>query len=381
MPRNNQNNKILLVIRYFYPFIGGTEKQALALASALTKKGKSIEIITSRFSRRWPAKEVIEGVEVIRLSSPRIKFFGALLFLVSLCGYLYKNRGRYEIIHTFQIGYTSAIATLMGKILGKTVVIKLASSGYGGDVNRHKRTPWGRLFLCLCRLSACFIVLNRQMEAELIEAKFVPGEIVHIPNGVDLTVFDKADTLKLPKKKMGTNKEKIILYTGRLSTEKGVDFLIKAYARLNPAISTRLYILGEGPEHTKLQGLIERYHVAERVKMIPEVNEVAAYLSNSDIFVMPSRFEGLSNSLLEAMACGLPVIATNVRGNAELIEDGVDGLLVENDNVDSLVEALSLLLSVPGKGREFGQRGRKKVENIYDMGKIAERYIQLYRNL
>ena len=131
---------VLFTIRYFFPFIGGTEKQALSLAAQLVKKGVAVTIVTSRFENRWPRQELMDGVKVVRLFSPRIKVVGALFFLACLTSYLIKYRNHYSLIHTFQIGYTSSLSILMGIFLKKPSLLKLASSGIGGDIQRARRT-------------------------------------------------------------------------------------------------------------------------------------------------------------------------------------------------------------------------------------------------
>jgi glycosyltransferase involved in cell wall biosynthesis len=139
--------------------------------------------------------------------------------------------------------------------------------------------------------------------------------------------------------------------------------------------------LGDGPETAHLKQLIRHYGLEGRVLMQPAVNDVTAYLFSADIFVMPSHFEGLSNSVLEAMACGIPVIVTRVTGNKELVKDGFNGLLVEPRNTEQLTEVLAYLIKNPDKGAALGRHARESVEANYDLSVIAERYITLYQNL
>ena len=164
---------ILFTIRYFYPFIGGTEKQALTLASCLVKKGANVRIITSRFERQWPKYEIIDGVEVIRLLSPKIKVIGALAFLFCLAFYLIKNREKFFLIHTFQIGYTSSLSILLGILLRKPSLIKLASSGWGGDVQRARKTLFGKIFLFMSRKATRIISVSTTIAQELLGVKIV----------------------------------------------------------------------------------------------------------------------------------------------------------------------------------------------------------------
>ncbi len=143
--------KVIFTIRYFHPFVGGTEKQALTLASHLAEKGIDVTILTSRFQRSWQCRECIGNVKVVRLCSPRIKVIGALIFLSCLAAYLIRQQKNYSIIHTFQIGYTSFMSILLGVLLMKPSLLKLASSGSGGDIKRAKRTAWGRLCLMMAK--------------------------------------------------------------------------------------------------------------------------------------------------------------------------------------------------------------------------------------
>ncbi len=382
MRLTNQNSlKIVFIIRYFHPFIGGLEKKTLNLAAALVERGIAVEIITSRFSAAWPARDNIKNVPVCRLFSPRIKILGGMIFLVLLCWHLVKNRFRIQIIQAFQVGYSSAAAIVTGTLLSKPTILNISSSGTGGDVNRHRKTPWGWLFLRCCRLASRIVILNQGMYAELKGIGYPEKTIVKIPNGVDLTTYRVTEKRHYWRETIGVQNEKLILYTGRLSAEKGVDVLIAAYAALDKSLPSKLYILGDGPETARLRQLIKYYRQEDRVMMQPAVDDVTPYLYSADIFVMPSYFEGLSNSVLEAMACGIPVIATRVTGNKELITDGITGLLVEPHNKAQLTEAISYLIKNPDEGSELGRKAQELVKEHFDLYLVAERYITLYQDL
>ena len=377
----SKNMKIIFVVRYFYPFIGGLEKKVLNLASALRKKGVGVEIITSRFSREWTAREVIKGVPVHRLPSPRIKILGAIIYLISLSAYLIKNRSSFETIHTFQVGYNSAAAVFAGKLLSKKTILTLSSSGYGGDINRHRKTPWGIVFLFLCRLASAIIVLNQKMASELKAAGYSPNSIVSISNGVDINSYRASENKKTLKNKMGIGDEKVIIYTGRLSKEKGLDFLIRSWTKLTTDTPVKLYILGDGPDKSALEHLIKKHKLEKQVTILPGVDEVREYLCMSDIFVMPSQFEGLSNSILEAMVCGLPVVATRVEGNEELIDDGITGLLIEKDNEISMANAISSLLTNPDKAYRLSRQAQEMVQKKHNLNIVADQHVCLYESL
>jgi glycosyltransferase involved in cell wall biosynthesis len=220
------------------------------------------------------------------------------------------------------------------------------------------------------------------MYQELQAIHYNNQHIVWIPNGVDLATYHNVEDRQSLRAQMGIDSEKIILYTGRLSApQKMLDFLIVAYAKLRVALPTKLYIIGDGPEKARLQRIIKKYTLENSIRLIPAVEAVAAFLQSADVFVMPSRFEGLSNAILEAMACGLPVVATRVAGNIDLIEDGVTGLLVEPNNAAQLAAALSYLIKNPERAREIGCRAHALIKERYNLDHIAEKYIALYKSL
>ena len=372
---------ILFTIRYFYPFIGGTEKQALALASSLVKRGVNVKIITSRFERKWPKHEIMDEVEVVRLFSPRIKILGALLFLFCLAGYLIKNRKNFSLIHTFQIGYTSSLSIVLAILLRKPSVIKLPSSGWGGDIQRARKTICGKIFLFVAKRATRINTLSTTMEQELKKEAVEPSRLCSIINGVDLLRYNEIKEKGQLRKILGLSNKKTIIYTGRLSVEKGVDFLIHSYSKVREEIACQLIIIANGPERENVVQLLDHCNVSESVLLIEEVDDIASYLNVSDVFVLPSRFEGLSNSLLEAMACGLPVISTRVGGSIDIIKNGINGLLIDVDNEEQLTQAISKVLNDPLQGIEMGRNARKTIEESYDLNKITDRYLELYKKL
>jgi glycosyltransferase involved in cell wall biosynthesis len=369
---------ILFTIRYFYPFIGGTEKQALALAAQLVKKGVTVTIVTSRFESKWSQQEVMDGVKVIRLFSPRIKIAGALFFLASLTWYLIKKRNHYSQIHTFQIGYTSSLSILMGILLNKPSLLKLASSGRGGDLQRARKTLWGRVFLFMAKKASRIIMVSKTVEQELMAERVNPEKLCRISNGVNLKSYDKEKNKVLARKTLKIPDRKTVIYTGRLSPEKGIDFLLRCFSKVAQSTSCQLIIIAEGPEKKHIMKRIDQLALSHAIRVLPRVDEIAPYLKAADLFVLPSQFEGLSNSLLEAMACGLPVISTKVGGSIDIIENRVNGLLVEYGDEDGLSQAISQVLGDSDLAVNLGNHARETVEEKQDIDRIAEQYSKVY---
>jgi glycosyltransferase involved in cell wall biosynthesis len=372
---------ILFTIRYFYPFVGGTEKQALTLASCLVKRGVTVKIITSRFERKWPKHEVMDEVEVIRLFSPRIKVVGAVFFLLCLAGYLIKNRKQFSLIHTFQISYTSSLSILLAKLLRKPSVIKLACSGWGGDIQRARKTLYGKIFLFMVKKASKIITLSSTIADELVEENIDRSKIKLIHNGVDLVHFKDIQNKSQLRTKLGISNRKCIIYTGRLVYQKGIDLLIPSFSRLQEETECQLIIIGDGPDQAKIVRLIEDYRLSKFVILVEETKDIASYLNAADVFVLPSRFEGLSNSLLEAMACSLPIISTRVGGSIDIIEDGINGLLVDCESDKQLTDAIARVFSDPQLARNLGDNARKTIEAHFEINDIADKHLELYNSI
>jgi glycosyltransferase involved in cell wall biosynthesis len=380
--KNAMPKQIFFVIRYFHPFVGGLEKNTLNLAAALVRRGRRVVVITSRFSLSWPRRDLLLGVPVVRLASPNIKFFGACLFLAGLAGHLWRQRPDYGLLHAFQVGYTAGWSILSGKMLGKPTVLTLASSGSGGDIQRHTRTLWGRLFLALCRMAERIVVLNKAMGCELAGIGYPEGCIAPAGNGVDMQFYKKSPDKGGLRSDLGfDDTEKLVLYAGRLSPEKGVDFLIQSCALLNRSTQAKLLIAGDGPERERLQEVARTAGLADRILWYGSIDNVLPYLQASDVFVMPSQFEGLSNALLEAMACELPVIATDVTGNNELITNGDNGVLVAYGDEAALAAAMRAVLENPRMGRELASHAHDYVRQHHSLDDVITRYEALYASL
>jgi glycosyltransferase involved in cell wall biosynthesis len=373
--------KVLFVIRYFHPFVGGTEKQALTLASHLAVNGVDVTILTSRFRYSWQRKERIQNVQVIRLPSPRIKVIGAMVFLTCLACYLIRYKNHYSVIHTFQIGYTSFVSIVLAMILRIPSLIKVASSGIGGDIRRARKTLWGKLCLFMAKRATRIIAVSDSVKRELMDEHVPPAAIESIANGIDLEMYEPYRDKPAMRRRIQLPDKKTIIYTGRLSPEKGVDFLIRTFADVLQTLPCQLLIIADGPEQDAVVQIIAEHNLDGTVLLISGAEEVAPYLKASDLFVLPSRFEGLSNALLEAMACGLPVISTRVGGSRDIIEDGQNGLLVDVDATDQLREAMERLLCDRQLAAALGANARAAVEVKHDMKSIANAYCVLYHDL
>jgi len=229
------------------------------------------------------------------------------------------------------------------------------------------------------------IALSR-VEAEQYRRMGVPEEkIAIIPNGIDLSEYANLPPKGAFKKKFGIPKDKkVILYLGRIHRIKGIDLLIKAYAYLIEKMGNKDAVLVmAGPDDGYLneaKALADSLRVSDSVMFVGPlygVDKLAAYV-DSDLCVLPSRYETFPMVLLEAYACGKPIVASNVGGLKELIMDGETGLLFEAGNFKQMAEKMIYLLNNVGRAVELGRKAKKLVEEKYSIDKVADDLEALY---
>ena len=208
---------------------------------------------------------------------------------------------------------------------------------------------------------------------DLALASGIPdGRLVTILNGVDLGRFDYA----------GPTAAGPIVTVARLSPEKDLATLLRAMALLkDTAPDLRLEIAGEGPCRDELDALSTELSLDDRVTLLGRISDVAGLLTRARMFALSSLTEGVSLTLLEAMGRGLPVVATSVGGNTEVVADGVTGLLVPPSRPDLLAAALSSLAADPHRATEMGRAGRRRVEERFDLGRTIAEYERLYETI
>ncbi len=372
--------RVMMVCRLFYPWVGGMERQALKLAKELQLQGVDVTIATGWWFRGTPRRETIEGVEVVR-NFTMWEFFGVrglrrlghYLYMLTLAGHLIRARRGYDVVHVHGVSYHTFVASFIGRRLHRPVIAKLANSGSASDIRKlgsssHlSGTSW-----MLDTALACdrMIAISEPIAGELTEAGVDGERIVRIPNGVDL-----------PELVPAQRADDRLLFAGRLHPQKDVQTLLDALALMPERTGLRLDVVGDGPDRARLEQSARDLGVASRVTFHGETDDVHAFIARATALVLPSLAEGLSNSLLEAMAAGLPVVVSDIPANTAVVEHGVEGLVFAAGDAQDLASCLMKLLDDPGSRAEMGRNARATVEARYSIDSIAAAYQRLYREL
>lgn len=376
--------RVAMLIQNFHPVIGGAERQALSLSAALVAKGHRVDVITMGFPGT-PRRETIRGVTVRRLPSHGAGLPRTAVFAVTSAIYLLFASFRYDLFHVHLASSHSIFPALLARLFRKPVMIKLGGGLGIGELALSRHSIVGRIKLALLALlKPTFIVVNEDQREELRTSGLSNSPVAFIPNGVDLSIFyraESADKQRL-REEMGMN-GLVFLFVGRFAADKLrpdiFERLIATWAGVRKtAGDISLYFVGEGPLVFDYRRLIARYGVESSVHIPGVALRVTGYLQAADVFLLPSITEGLSNALLEALACGLPVCGSRVPGIVDVVKDGEHGVLFDPMSPTDIERAI--LSIVNDRQKLLGMSERCLVASAkYSLDETTRKTIDLYQ--
>jgi glycosyltransferase involved in cell wall biosynthesis len=208
------------------------------------------------------------------------------------------------------------------------------------------------------------------------------SKVTVIPNGVDLGRFEALPPSSIAKSELGLEAGHLVITcTANFRPVKGHKYLLEAFAVVHRQVPhAKLLLVGDGPLRASFEADIRRLELSEHVRLLGATEQVERVLAASDLFVLPSLTEGMSNALLDAMAAGLAVVATDAGGNADVIEDGVCGLLVPPRDSNALAEAMLRLLNDAYLRDQLGTAARLKIRQTYSIEAVAAAFGNLLRS-
>ena len=377
--------RIIMTARYLPPEYSGAAAQAFLLANRLRERGHSIEFVTQSWRGENREYEV-EAFKVTALKTNLAAKHSELSLWRNLLGYLWKRRKDFDILHSHGAYYTQAIVGPLARLLGKRSLVKasLADNDLKSLTNSSV-APLHRFFLD--RVDA-YVAISADLEAEFAALGLKPERIYAIPNGVDMERFRPADSAekRALATSMGVPTDRPIgLFVGVFDERKKIAWLMEEWIRTR-AFGTGTRLLAVGPTSRDDYGPALKQRLETLAAKNPDLvtvkdftPQVERYYRLADFFVFPSSNEGLPNAVLEAMACGLPCVATRVSGSTDLIRDGETGTTFGVEDTDELAAALSRVHGE--RGLAMGAAARRFVQEGYDISRIAERYEALYQKM
>lgn len=212
----------------------------------------------------------------------------------------------------------------------------------------------------------------------------VHKEAVLIPNGVDIPVVSREEG-KTIRREWNCESKVVLLYAGRFAVIKGVDILVRGFEKALPLATRPLHLVligsGDPAELDHLRVILKRLELKDSVTLIDATEDYRRFLPGADVYLFPSFREGMPVTVLEAMASGIPVVASRTGGIPEIVRDGVEGHLVEPGDVDGFVQAILALVENPDERKAMGQRARQRIAEDFSQSAMLEKYVKLYEQL
>ena len=325
--------------------IGGIAQHVQGLTKFLKENGHEVEIISSENTFTIPIKG---------LKNPS---FMISSFLKS------KFKKNFDIVHAHNIPAALAMKNVSGKkILTIHGIFSEQIEQLHGKITFNISEKYEKNALTW---ADAITVISKEANNYYEKLSFKP---IQIPNAINLKNLPQDEDRRF---------EKQIIFVGRLSKEKGIETIIEVSKKLSNDIN--LLIVGSGPESEKIKKLSETLDNIHYLGYQTHENSIKL-IRGSDIVIQPSFHEGISTTILEAMACKIPIIASNVGGNKELILDNQNGFLINPKSVDELIRKITIILEDNLLAKKFGEKSFELIEN-YEWSKIGEKYLKLYQSL
>ena len=379
---------VLMVTGVYLPEVNGAVRQCSQLINIL---GKSVKysVLTGTGDESSNGCDYIDGVSVTRVFMPKrrkLKFFiGAVRFYIFLIRMLRET----DLVHIHGFSKRNAVVILIGWVLRKKVVIKMTSYGHDDPLSIKNGSPvfWKIFKFCHAYIGISPAFLVSYQKAGLSEHKYS-----FIPNGVDLDRYfpvSPNERQALRDKYGFATHEKVIVFVGHFSPEKRPMLLYRAWTKLcDQNIIAKLIFIGHTRNHFEVdEGISESIRqdafqrgILHRIRFVDTTPHVDEYMKIADIFVLPSIREGLPNVLLEAMACALPCVVSDLPGVTDwLVDDGETGILFRSDDPDVLAGKIAPYVVENVVRQKIGLAARRFIEGNFSSASTSQRVLDLYR--
>ena len=353
---------------------GGAEIQVSRLARGLRRRGWRVGVVSMIPPEALVPEMQADGVEVHCLNmSPGVPNPAAIFRLRRILGDM-----RPHVVHS-HIAHANILSRVTRMLTGFPVLVCTAHSTYEGGrmlTMAYRYTDW----LADLTTHVCEAGVSRQIETRSAP----PGRVVFVPNGLDLDSFrPEAQLRDATRRELGLADEFTWLAAGRFEAAKDYPNLVRAFAALaSRRPGTVLLIAGRGSLEAEVKAMASAAGLDGRVRFLGVRSDVPGLMNAADAYVMSSRWEGMPLVLQEAAAVGLPIVATDVGGNPQVVCNGVSGLLVPPNDPAALAAAMEKVLAFPPQERaEMGRRGRGYVESRFGIERVLDRWESIYQEL
>lgn len=362
---------ILMISNEFPPSIGGVQTHVFELSRSLVSLGHTVEVVTRKKSDQTAVHEILEGVKVHRLPLPKSHWLYDLVLSRAL-----KEKVRNQKVDLIHVHGTRPLNACRG--LSVPVIFTNHTSSFLKRLRKGKRV---RQKMARQLGTVDYVIAPSHDRAQATQQAGFTGPLIELTNGVDLDRFSPGksvyrENLRLPDSAF------VVLFSGRLHPIKGIKYLAEALEQLNlPEL--HLLVAGSGTEKDILESAFHRMNRADQLHFLGSVPnaEIPNVYRAANLLVLPSIEEATSISGLEAMACGLPILGSDVGGIPTIVDDGLTGKLVPKGDSGSLAEELQELVKHPDNCQRMGCEGRRKAEKEFSWEGVAGKTEKVYRTV
>jgi glycosyltransferase involved in cell wall biosynthesis len=379
--------RVLFVTGAYYPEISAAAVQCRAVADALRGRA-TFSVLTTAVDPTLAPVETVDGVVVQRVTIDIRSRVSKAIASVRIVKRMLHARQTYDMVHVHGISQKNIPIAALARLLGRPLVLTLHTSGQDEPAQVRRRGP---LAYWAFRSSDLVLCVSPSLRTHC-RADLPAAHVRLAPNGVDTTRFRPVDAEARRALRRGLGwpeTQPVVLFVGFFSRDKRPDLLFRVWRRLNSGgVRPRLVFVGAKStpyyeiDHSlarRIRQEADQIGCSRDVVFVEPTHETERYFRAADVFVLPSIREAQPLALLEAMACGVPSIATRLAGATDvLIEDGRNGRLVPADDEDALATALGELLADEAAARLMGARARETVMAAYDIRRTAERWLAAY---
>ena len=402
--------RILMMIDQFHPIVGGAEQQALRLCRRLIAHGYEVSVLTRQVREELAPEENFEGIRIYRLAVQGVSGLAKIRSSIPATRWLIQNRDRYDLIHCHGVNPLEWSALFASLVTRRPYLVKIPLSNFlnfagekkGFNIQSASKSslvkrllkplalPVLRFFrVSMLRRASRAVAISPEIRANLEAHRF--ANIANIPNGIDTNAFQPvsaAERTDLRKHLSLPQDSTVFVFTGRLAVEKNVRTLLQAwdlFTQQPDFAGESLILLGSGHGQNYSNEAELREFAAQRglatVEFRGSVSNVRDYLMAADAFILPSLWEGMSNSLLEAMASGLAIIASDIDGNRNLVSHGESALLFPPTDAEALQECLKSIASNGTLRVQLGQTARQRAVEHFSLDHVCKRYMDEYSSI
>ena len=364
-----------------YPTYGGSGVMATELGKELAKKGHQVHFIS--YALPFRLTNFVENVVFHEVEMSSYPLFEFPLYALALASKMVEvvEYEKLDLLHVHYAIPHASSAYLAKQMLKKKKDLKVITTLHGTDITLVGLEP---SFLPLVKFSIeesdGVTAVSRSLKEQTLTSYNIEKEIEVIPNFVDMDIYKPSKDGGL-REHVAPNGEKVLVHTSNFRVVKRVTDTIRILERVIKEIPTKLLLVGDGPDRSECERLCRQLGLCDDVKFLGKQDGLVEILSASDIFLIPSQSESFGLAALEAMACGLPVISSNIGGLPELIRHNETGFIAGIGDVERMAKYVIDLFTNQRKYDLFSSNARERAENVFNKSKIVPLYEEHYNKV